>query len=217
MFCHLLRRVFSIFVAVSLICVAVDSLFANVVVFFILPDVIQVGVWKEANKLCDPALSARVPQLLDLVLASNAPSTATKFSYGWNRWSRWAQSKRGVPIMPACPLHVALYLLELTEDSLQKNVGCSVIDSALYGIRWAHKVAGLESPAQHPTVVAAAEGAKGKLSRPVQPKQPLTLEAVVRIAQFYNTASASLAVIRFLFVLLIGYAGLFRISELLNI
>ena len=144
-------------------------------------------------------------------------TTATKFSYGWNRWSRWAQSKRGVPIIPACPLHVALYLLELTEDALQKNVGCSVIDSALYGIRWAHKVAGLESPAQHPTVVAAAEGAKRKLSRPVQPKQPLALEAVVRIAHFYNTASASLAVIRFLFVLLIGYAGLFRISELLNL
>ena len=174
-----------------------------------MPDVIQVGVWKEANKLCDPALSARVPQLLDLVIALNAPSTATKYSYGWNRWSRWAQSKRGVHFIPACPLHVALYLLELTEDALQKNVGCSVIDSALYGIRWAHKVAGLESPAQHPTVVAAAEGAKRK--------QPLTLEAVVRIAHFYNTASASLAVIRFLFVLLVGYAGLFRISELLNL
>ena len=142
--------------------------------------------WKEANKLCNPALSARVPQLLDLVIASNAPCTATKYSYGWNRWSRWAQSKRGVPIIPACPLHIALYLLELTEDALQKNGGCSLIDSALYGIRWAHKVAGLESPAQHPTVVAAAEGTKRKLSRSVQPKQPLTLEAVVRIAHFVS-------------------------------
>ena len=180
-------------------------------------DIIQVGVWKEANKLCDPELSARVPQLLELVLASNAPSTTTKYSYGWSRWRRWAQSKQAIPIMPACPLHIALYLLELTEDALQKNIGGSAIDSALYGIRWAHKVAGLESPTQHPTVVAAAEGAKRKLSRPVQPKQPLALDTVVKIAQSYNTASASLAVIRFLFVLLVGYAGLFRISELLNV
>ena len=36
-------------------------------------------------------------------------------------------------------------------------------------MEFAHKVAGLESPTQHPTVVAAAEGAK-MLSRPVQPK-----------------------------------------------
>ena len=50
--------------------------------------------------------------------------------------------------MPAHPLCIALYLLELTEDALQKNSGCSAIDSALYGIRWAHKIAGLESPTE---------------------------------------------------------------------
>ena len=78
-------------------------------------------------------------------------------------------------------------------------------------------MAGLESPTEHPTVIAAAEGARRKLSRPVQPKQPLDLETVVKVAQYYNTALASLAVIRFLFVLLVGYAGLFRISELLSV
>ena len=106
--------------------------------------------------------------------------------------------------------------MELTKDALQKNIGGSAIDSALYEIRWAHNV-GLESPTRHPTVVAAAEGAKRKFSRPVQPKQPLALVTVIKIAQSYNTASASLAVIRFLFVLLVGYAGLSRISELLNV
>ena len=119
--------------------------------------------------------------------------------------------------MPACPLCIAMYLLELTEAALQKNTGCSAIDSALYGIRWAHKIAGLESPTEHPTVIAAAEGARRKLSKPVQPKQPLDLETVVKVAQYYNRALVSLAVIRFLFVLLVGYAGLFRISELLSV
>ena len=159
----------------------------------------------------------RVPHLLDLILASSAPSTSTRYSYGRTRWRRWAQSKQGVSFMPASPLCIAMYLLELTEDTLQKNVGCSAIDSALYGIRWARKMAGLESPTMHPTVVAAAEGAERKLSKPVQPKQPLDLETVVKVAQSYNTASASLADISFLFVLLVGYAGLFRISELLNV
>ncbi|CAH3032378.1 unnamed protein product [Porites lobata] len=126
----------------------------------------KVGVWKEARKLSDPELSIQVPHLLDLVLASNAPSTTSKYSYGWARWRRWTQSKQGVSFMPAHPLCIALYLLELTEDALQKNSGCSAIDSALYGIRWAHKIAGLASPTEHPTVIAAAEGARRKLSKP---------------------------------------------------
>ncbi|CAH3180224.1 unnamed protein product [Porites evermanni] len=184
---------------------------------FISSDISKVGVWKEARKLSDPELSIQVPHLLDLVLASNAPSTTSKYSYGWARWRRWTQSKQGVSFMPAHPLCIALYLLELTEDALQKNSGCSAIDSALYGIRWAHKIAGLASPTEHPTVIAAAEGARRKLSKPVQPKQPLDLETVVKVAQYYNTALASLADIRFLFVFLVGYAGLFRISELLSV
>ena len=52
-----------------------------------------------------------------------------------------------------------------------------------------------ESPREHPTVIAAAEGVRRKLSMPVQPKQPLDLETMVKVAQCYNTALASLAVI----------------------
>lgn len=59
-------------------------------------------------------------------------------------------------------------------------------------MEFTYKVA-LESPTQDSTVVAAAEGPKKTLSRPVQPKKPLKLETVVKIFTFYNTASASLA------------------------
>ena len=187
-------------------------------VFFYFSDISDLGIWSETRHLIDPGLSALVPQLFDLVLSSNAPSTTNKYSYGWSRWHRWVQSKKGVPLLPAQPLHVALYLLELTEIAEQKNTGHSTIDSALFGIRWGHKMAGVESPTQHPTVIAAAEGAKRRLSRPIQPKRPaLVLETVVSIAQYNNTVSASLADIRFLFLLLVGYAGLFRVSELLNV
>ena len=106
---------------------------------------------------------------------------------------------------------------------MQKNTGCSAIDSALYGIRWAHKIAGLESPTDHPTVIAAAEGARRKLSKPVQPKQPLDIETVVKVARYYNSLSfrsfcfSCRHSVPFLFVFLVGYAGLFRISELLSV
>lgn len=51
---------------------------ATVLHLFVL---IQVHVGKGARKLYDPELCARTPQLLDLVLASNAQITATMFSY----------------------------------------------------------------------------------------------------------------------------------------
>ena len=164
--------------------------------------------------MSDPELSIQVPHLLDLALPLNAPSTTSKYSCGWARWRRWTQSKQGVSFTPAHPLCFALYLLQFTEDALQRNIGYSAIDSALYGILWAHKIAGLESPT---AVIAVVEGARRKLSKPVQPKQPLDLETIVKVAQYYNTALACLAVIRLLFVFLVGYTGLFRISELLSV
>ena len=109
--------------------------------FFYFSDISDLGIWSETRHLIDPGLSACVPQLFDLVLSSNAPSTTNKYSYGWSRWHRWVQSKKGVPLLPAQPLHVALYLLELTEIAEQKNTGHSTIDSALFGIRWGHKMA----------------------------------------------------------------------------
>ena len=53
------------------------------------------------------------------------------------------------------------------------------------------KVAGLESASQRPTVITAAEGAKRKLAKPVHPKKPLDVCKVVRVAQFFSTASVS--------------------------
>ena len=51
----------------------------------------------------------------------------------------------------------------------------------------------------------------------MQPKQPLSRDVVADIAVRLNTTHASLADIRFLFILLVGYAGIFRIGEILDI
>ena len=85
----------------------------------------------------------------------------------------------------------------------------------MYSIRWAHQLAGLGAcPTDHPFVKSILEGARHRLARPVQPKDPLRLETVREIAQRYS-ASNRLAAIRFLAILLIGYAGCFRIGEIL--
>ena len=89
--------------------------------------------------------------------------------------------------------------------------------SAVQHIRWGHKVAGLPSPVDHPTVLAAAEGGRRNLARPVQPKGSINEQTLFKLAGHYNTPGAPLETHRFLFIILIGYAGLFRISEVLSI
>ena len=164
------------------------------------------GIWRQASDLGDIGLYSQVPQPLELALASSAPNTLSKYSNGWNRWPAWAKSKNTVPHLPAQPLHIALL-----------GHGSSVIDTALYSIRWGHKVAGIPSPVDHPTVLTAPEGGRRKLARPIQPKEPISEQTLFKLAGHYNTPGAPLETLGFLFIILIGYAGLFRISEVLSI
>ena len=126
-------------------------------------------------------------------------------------------SKLGVPTRRALPLQVSLYLTELVQRAVHEGLSVSVVEYAAYSIRWGHRLAGMESPTDHPLVKSVVEGAHRKLARPVQPKQPLSHDVIAEITQSLNLDSPSLADIRFLFILLFGYAGLFRISEILNI
>ena len=51
------------------------------------------------------------------------------------------------------------------------------------------------------------------MARPVRPKEPLSVDTVQAIAEFY-VSSNSLATLRFLFILLDGFYGIFRIDEI---
>ena len=164
-----------------------------------LVDVLQSGIWRDANSLVEPSLRRLVPNLLHLQLESRALSTVQKYTSGWLKWRQWAASKIGVQIIPAKPLYVALFIGELTEISVSNNTGISSIESVLYGIKWGENLAGIvESPTGHPLVKSSLEGARRKLARPVQPKEPLSIDTVARITGHY-ISSSSLAVIRFLF------------------
>ena len=97
--------------------------------FFILlclVDVLQSGIWREANSLVDSSLRRLVPNLFHLQLEpSKAPSTIQKYRSGWLKWRQWVASKIGVQAIPAKSLHVALFISELTVISVGNNTGIS--------------------------------------------------------------------------------------------
>ena len=53
-------------------------------------------------------------------------------------------------------------------------------------------------------------------ARPVQPKEPLPFDTVQTIADHY-VSSSSVVDIRFLFILLVGFDGFFRMDEIRNL
>ena len=96
---------------------------------------LQSGIWRDANSLFNPSLRRLVPNLLHLQLESRAPSTVQKYRSGVLKWRHWAASKIGVQVIPAKPLHVALFISEFAESSVSNNMGISSIKSVLYGIK----------------------------------------------------------------------------------
>ncbi|CAH3151933.1 unnamed protein product [Pocillopora meandrina] len=89
----------------------------------------------------------------------------------WQRWKAWARLKLSVPVLPAIPLQVALYLTGLVDRTIWQGYSVS----------------------------------------------PLSHDVITDITLILNTTSASLADIRFLFILLVGYAGVFRITKILSL
>ena len=59
------------------------------------------------------------PDLVNLQLESRAPATVQKYKSGWLKWRGWAASKIGVQVIPAKPLHIALFISELTKISVK--------------------------------------------------------------------------------------------------
>ena len=100
-----------------------------------LVDVLQSGICREANSRVDPSLRRLVPNLLHSQLEFRAPSTVQKYRSGWLKWRQWAASKIVVQVIPAKPLHVALFISELTVIPVSNNTGISSIESVLYGIK----------------------------------------------------------------------------------
>lgn len=115
-------------------------------------------------------------------------------------------------ILPAKPIHVAIYLACL----VQQNRTPSPINQAFYSIRWAHKIISVISPTDSDLVKNILEGAKRRLSVPIKKKEPITPDMLSQMFDrlycennLYNQRTISAC--------LLSYSGFLRVSELLNL
>lgn len=143
--------------------------------------------------------------------AAQARSEATLRAYqgDWRRFCAWCES-RGVSPVPARAEHVAAYLSELASSGRR----VSTIMRALSAISQAHGLAGAESPCTDPGLANVVRGIKRAVGTAQKGKRPLVLSDLAHVCEELPTWTIA---VRDRALLLIGFAGGFRRSELVSL
>jgi integrase len=152
------------------------------------------------------ALGPELRHAADYARAEKATATRRAYRSDFDIFRAWCDAKR-VPALPAQSETVAAFL------AAEANRGSkpSTIGRRLAAIRYAHKLAGYEPPTNSEAVKTTLRGIRRtKQSKPDR-KAPATADKIVAMAA---KADSSIRGLRDCALLLIGFAGAFRRSEL---
>ena len=177
---------------------------------YILPDVFSHGIWPEIKDIQDPELRDLAESLPLVVLHGKAPATVKKYAGAFSRWRRWTATKSSLQAFPAKPFQVALYLCFLSKSAKTS----APVQEAVNALSWAHQLAVVEDPTDHPLVKQVLAGAKRMLAHKTCKKEPITPDILQKLYDTFETKDADLSIIRTMAICLLGFAGFFRFSEL---
>jgi site-specific recombinase XerD len=154
-----------------------------------------------------PAVRLLQQQAEEFVRAAKAPSTLRAYRSDWNHFTRWCAQHTLCPL-PASPETIALYLAALAATHRP-----ATITRRLTAITKAHQIGGHPSPAtmQQPAVSETLKGIRRTLGTAQLTKTPLLTADIRRMV---NGLPDTLAGRRDRALLLLGFAGGFRRSEL---
>lgn len=160
--------------------------------------------------------------------AKNSRSKNTVKSYGsdWRDFDLWCQSK-GLTAMPADPHAVACYLADRASQPFTDPKGCrqaplrtSTLARRLSAISQAHQIAGIEFNRRHATIQETWKGIKNTHGTAQKGKEPLLIEDLRQMVESIQTSQGNkdrLIGFRDKALLLLGFAGAFRRSELVGL
>lgn len=78
------------------------------------------GVWEALNEFQEPVLQNLAASLQATVLASRAPTTASKYLYAFLRWKRWASTHDEIVIFPVCEVDLTLYMQHVGDTTASR-------------------------------------------------------------------------------------------------
>jgi site-specific recombinase XerD len=169
------------------------------------------GVLEVIEKGADTVPSPALPpldQVREYIRASKAENTIRGYRADWRSFCGWTDA-RGLCAMPANPETVAAFIADCAG---RLKVGS--VQRRLNAIAEAHKAVGLESPTHSAIVANTMKGIRRtKGTAPVQKAAALTDD----IRAMVDATDAGLIGLRDRALVLLGFAGAFRRSELVGL
>jgi site-specific recombinase XerD len=145
-------------------------------------------------------------RVTDFIVASKAPATLRAYRSDWRAFTAWC-AERSVEALPAAPETVARYLTDLAGVK-----AIATLQRRLTSISQAHQAAGHESPTRAIVVRTTWRGIRRTFG--VAPARKAPLRAADVRALVGTLDASRLGGIRDRALLVIGFAGAFRRSEL---
>jgi site-specific recombinase XerD len=151
------------------------------------------------------ALGPDLATAIDLAKAEKAASTRKAYGTDFRLFKAYCDAK-GVSALPASPETVAAYIAAEAQTAKPSTIGRRVA-----AIRYAHKLAGIETPTDAEGVKATMRGIRRTFGGARNKKAPAV---AAKMLGMVATAPEGLAGLRDRALLLLGFAGAFRRSEL---
>ena len=153
----------------------------------------------------NPDLSEDVSRATDYAIAEKAEASRRAYASDFAIFSGWC-AQRGAASLPASPVTVSAFL----GFQASQGVRPSTLGRRMAAIRYAHKLADHAAPTDDERVKATMRGIRRSLGTAPRRKAPATADRLIAMA---NTGEG-LAASRDRALLLLGFAGAFRRSEL---
>jgi site-specific recombinase XerD len=165
-----------------------------------------IGPIKEPG--ADVIPSPSLQQVREFIRASKAESTLRGYRMDWRDFCGWCEAHSLSPL-PASPETVASYIAECAG---RLKVG--TVQRRINAVAEAHKAVGLESPTHHPMVTNTMKGIRRTLGTASVQKTPAVTDD---IRAMVDVTDAGLIGSRDRALVLLGFAGAFRRSELVGL
>src|SRR3974390_689032 len=160
----------------------------------------------EAAKNLPAVLGPDFTAAVDLAKAEKAVSTRKAYGTDFRLFKEWCEAK-GFSSLPASPETVAAFLAAETADGTKP----STLARRIAAIRYAHKLAHLDTPTDSEAVKATLRGIRRTMGAAKVRKAPAV---AAKVRAMVALAPPGLKGLRDRALLLLGFAGAFRRSEL---